>query len=218
MSETSIDRAAASHTAEPSRAKLWAALIVVAIGAPLLLSFASAMADGEQRRVEAPVRALIGDDAFTRLTSGERTETHYYGNTLAAPDFTLMDRDGKPWKLSDARGKVVVLNFWTVTCQPCLEEMPSLIELAAIARKNPKLEIIAVTTDADWDAIKTIMPPNVGLKILFDPDKAVVEGKFGTRMFPETWVIDPNGVIRLRVDGPQQWSSAVAIDAIEGFL
>ena len=206
------------RSALSTQSKLWAAVIVAIFGGPLLFSFASAMADGEQRRVEAPIRALIGDKTFQRLQRGEQTGTHYMGADLSAPDFTLLDRNGTPWKLSDARGKVVVMNFWTVTCQPCIEEMPSLIELAMIAKKNPKLEVIAVTTDENWDAIKTIMPPQIGLKILFDPNKAVVEGKYGSRMFPETWVIDGNGVIRLRIDGPQDWSSAVAVDVIESFL
>jgi len=218
MTQQAVQSAPEPATATSASSALWAGLIVAAFGIPLLWSFAGAMTDGEQRRVEAPIRALIGDEAFSRLQAGERTETHYLGDTLSAPDFTLKDRHGKPWRLSDARGKVVVMNFWTVTCQPCLEEMPSLIELAAIARNNPQLEVIAVTTDENWDAIKTIMPPEVSLKILFDPDKSVVEKKFGTRMFPETWVIDPDGVVRLRVDGPQRWSSAVAIDAIESFM
>lgn len=208
--------AAAPSARKPSE---WlATLLVVALGAPLLFIFGRAIADGEQRRREAPIRALIGDESFERLRAGEKTEMHYYGATLGAPDFTLRDREGKPWKLSDQRGKVVVLNFWTVTCKPCVEEMPSLVELAAIAKDRPGIEVVAVTTDESWEAIETIMPPNLPLKVLFDPKREVVGGMFGTRMFPETWIIDAAGVIRLRVDGPREWNSALSIDAIERFL
>jgi hypothetical protein len=51
--------------------------------------------------------------------------------------------------------------------------------------------------------------------VLFDPDKSVVRGKFGTRLYPETWVIDPEGVIRVRIDGGRDWSAPIAIEMIE---
>jgi peroxiredoxin len=137
---------------------------------------------------------------------------------LRAPDFTLPDKDGKPWKLSDQRGKTVVLNFWSITCQPCVEEMPSLIELAELASRQDDLEIIAISTDANWKAVGALFPPHSKLKVLFDPDRKVVQGKFGTRLYPETWVIDRNGIVRLRVDGPRDWSAPIALDAIASSL
>jgi hypothetical protein len=45
----------------------------------------------------------------------------------------------------------------------------------------------------------------------------VSRGKFGTRLFPETWIIDPEGVIRLRIDGRRDWSHPVAIQVIESY-
>jgi hypothetical protein len=46
---------------------------------------------------------------------------------------------------------------------------------------------------------------------LVDPESQVVGGKFGTTLYPETWFIDPNGVIRARVDGPRDWQSLAAL-------
>ncbi|MFI5306048.1 MAG: TlpA family protein disulfide reductase [Polyangiales bacterium] len=204
--------------ARSRRAELYAALIVAAVGAPLVFVYARAMAEGETRRREAPLRAILGDESFERLARGERTEEHYLGDRLLAPDFTLQDRDGKPWRLRDHRGKVVVINFWTVTCQPCVEELPSVIELADIAQHRPEIEVVAVTTDENWGAVAALFPPHFALKVLFDPERKVVRDKFGTRLFPETWVIDARGVIRLRVDGRRNWSEALSIDAIESFL
>jgi peroxiredoxin len=200
------------------RAELYAALIVAAIGVPLVFLYARAMAEGETRRREAPLRAILGDETFERLARGERTEEHYLGDGLLAPDFTLQDRDGTPWRLRDHRGKVVVLNFWTVTCQPCVEELPSVLELADMAKHRPDLEVVAVTTDENWGAVAALFPPRFSLKVLFDPGRKVVHDKFGTRLFPETWVIDRRGVIRLRVDGRRNWSEALSLDAIESFL
>jgi peroxiredoxin len=200
------------------RVDLLAALIALCVGAPLVFLYARAMADGELRRRQAPVRALLGDAAFERLARGEKTPEHYYGNELLAPDFTLRDRHGKSVRLRDLRGKVVVMNFWTITCKPCVEELPSLLELAEIARKRGDIEVLAVTTDQQWSEVAALFPARFDLNVLFDPERKVVRDKYGTRLFPETWIIDARGVIRMRVDGRRNWSEPLALDAIERFM
>jgi peroxiredoxin len=192
--------------------------LVLLIGAPFVFVFARAMADGEVRRREGPLRAMLGDEAFEALSRGEKTELHYLGDGLIAPDFTLEDKDGKPWRLKDQRGKVVVMNFWTVTCQPCVEEMPSLITLAEIAKRRKDIELVAITSDKNWAAVAPIFPPRSNLKVLFDPERKIIKGKFGSALFPETWVIDPDGLVRMRVDGPRDWGAALSIAAIDRFL
>ena len=62
------------------------------------------------------------------------------------------------------------------------------------------------------------IPSGTPLRVLMDRDRSVVRGQYGTVLFPETWVVDAEGVIRMRVDGAREWSSAVALDAIESFL
>ena len=194
-----------------------AAIIAVVIGVPLVFFFARALADSVARANETPIRALIGNQAYDALERGEDSELHYKGNDLLAPDFILRDRHGKPWRLRDHRGKVIVMNFWSITCQPCVEEMPDLSELASLVKDEDDVEVIAVSIDRGWDAVSAIFPPRTPLKVLFDPDNSVVRGKFGTRLFPETWIIDPEGVIRLRVDGRRDWSNAIVLDAIDLF-
>ncbi|MEC7524836.1 MAG: TlpA disulfide reductase family protein [Myxococcota bacterium] len=205
---------------EPSNrsADMAALLLVAAIGAPLIYGVASAFADGEVRRREMPVRSLIGTDAYEALAAGRQTPQHYMGNDRTAPDFELPQRDGSTWRLSDHRGKVLVLNFWTVTCQPCMEEMPSLISLSRILADRDDIELITISVDRDWETVRSAVPDDVPMTVLLDPDREVVREKFGTRLFPETWVIDPDGVIRLRVDGRRDWSSAVALDVFETYL
>jgi peroxiredoxin len=204
-----------SHT--PNR-ELWAGLLVLCLGAPFVFVFARAMADAEVRRREGPLRAMVGDEAFEALTHGVKTELHYLGDGLLAPDFTLQDKDGKPWRLRDHRGKLIVMNFWTVTCQPCVEEMPSLVTLADIAQKRTDIEVVTVSTDKDWNAVAAIFPPRSRLKVLFDPERKIVRDKFGTKLFPETWIIDADGVIRMRVDAARDWGSALTIGALERFM
>ena len=198
--------------------ELSAALIVLGIGVPLVFSFARAMAEGEVRRRETPLRAMIGDEAFDALSQGKKTELHYLGDELTAPDFALVDQHGKLFRLSDQRGKIVVLNFWSVTCQPCVEEMPSVITLAEIASRRSDIEVVAVSADKNWAAVSPLFGPQSRLRVVFDPDRKLIKGKFGTRLFPETWIIDARGVVRMRVDAVRDWGSALSLEAIESFL
>jgi peroxiredoxin len=195
-----------------------AGVIVLLLGLPMVFGFGRAIVDGETQRREAPLRAILGDETFEKLERGETTEQGYLGKTLTAPDFTLPDQDGKPWTLSKQRGKTVVINFWSITCQPCVEEMPSLIELEELSRRRGGIEVVTISTDKSWKEVGALFPPHNKLKVLFDPDRKVVKDKFGSKLYPETWVVDPRGVIRMRVDGPRDWSAAIALDAIQASL
>jgi peroxiredoxin len=194
------------------------AVITLALALPATYAFAGAIADGEARRTLAPARAMLGEQVFAALQRGETTEQGYMGRNRTAPDFTLSDRSGKPWKLSDHRGKVVVMNFWSITCQPCVEEMPSLEQLALMLGGHKDVELVTVSTDAGWSQVSPIFGPDTRLKVLFDSDKAIVRGKYGTRLYPETWLIDRDGVIRYRIDGARDWGSALALDLIKSLL
>lgn len=192
-----------------------AAVLAFALGAPFAFMMVRSFAEGEVRRREIPLRAMLGDEVFEGFRDGETPKHNYYGDDRLAPDFTLRDQNGKEWKLSDQRGKTVVLNFWTMTCKPCIEEMPSLETLALVAKERGDLEVVAISTDAGWNDVRGLFKPGSQLKVLFDPDKSVVRGKFGTRLYPETWVIDPDGVIRVRIDGGRDWASPLALEMIK---
>ena len=191
-----------------------AALLAFILGAPFAFMLVRGFAEGEARRHEVPLRAMLGDSAYETFVDGDMPKSHYLGNELTAPDFTLPDQTGQPWSLKEHRGKTVVLNFWTMTCKPCIEEMPSLEQLALIAEDRDDLEVVAVSTDRNWSAVQGLFKPGSKLKVLFDPEKKVVRDLFGTRLYPETWVVDPDGVIRIRIDGGRDWSSPVALDMI----
>lgn len=213
--------------------------IVLLIGAPLVYALASAFVDGEVRRREMPLRALLGSSQYEALLRGDPTPQHYLqrpplpawlgifpahrakldrSDDRRVPDFELPAADGSTFRLRDHRGKVLVLNFWTVTCQPCVEEMPSLIQLSRLLQDRDDIELVTVSTDRDWDTVRTVVPADAPMTVLLDPEREVVRGRFGTRLFPETWVIDREGIIRLRVDGRRDWSSPVVLDALESYL
>src|SRR5690349_21192548 len=136
MSKPATNTQTASAPVSRGTRERLAALVVLAIGLPLVVGFGRAIVDGETQRREAPLRAILGDETFEALQRGEKTETGYLGRSLLAPDFTLPDRNGKPWTLSQHRGKTIVINFWSITCPPCVEEMPSLIDLTQLAKQH----------------------------------------------------------------------------------
>lgn len=193
------------------------ALCALLLGLPLAFLLVLAAGDGEVRRHEGPLRAMLGNLTFDAIVDGHTPEMGYFGDDRRAPDFTLRDRDGHPWRLSDRRGKkVVVMNFWSITCSECVAEMPSIDSLArTLERHYDDVELVAISTDANWDAVASVIPQGSPIHVLFDSNRAVVRGKYGTRLFPETWIIDKDGLIRARVDGSRDWSSPLALDLLD---
>lgn len=200
-----------------SRREVLATVIVALLAFPLIFVFTGAVVDGRARAREAPFRALLGNERFDELMDGQGGVPHYLGASLLAPDFTLPTQDGREWKMSDQRGKVVVMNFWTVTCRPCIQEMPTIELLAEITESWGDVEVVAVSTDRSWAQAETIIPRTSRITSLLDSERRVVTGQFGTKLFPETWIIDANGVVRFRFDGALDWSDPLALDLIRAY-
>jgi peroxiredoxin len=122
---------------------------------------------------------------------------------IRAPDFTVSDGTSTV-HLAGYRGHVVLLNFWASWCAPCLVELPSLLELH---RDQPNLVILAVSIDEDPSAYSSfIAQHHIDLITVRDPSQSVPK-LFHTDMWPETYVIDRNGIIRSKYVGPQDWTS-----------
>lgn len=197
--------------------ELWALSLSLLLGAAVFYGVVSSMKDGAQRFHEGPLRAIFGDGTYERLESGVTQPLHYIGDDRTAPDFTLNDRNGQPWTLSEHRGHVVVLNFWTINCGPCVEEMPKLDQLAQLVQAWGDVEVVGVSIDSGWDEVARIMPPRPHIHYLFDSDNQIVGPKYGSRLFPETWIIDKEGVIRVRYDGGFDWSQPVVLNMINAY-
>lgn len=200
-----------------TRRELIATIVVAAIAFPLTFIFAGAVVDARDRASEAPFRAVLGNARFDDLMAGRGGFPHYLGASLLAPDFTLPEQGGGEWKLADHRGKLIVVNFWTVTCRPCIQEMPTIELLAEITEDWGDVEVVAVSTDRNWDEVETIIPKTSRITSLLDTERQVVTGLFGTKLYPETWIIDADGLVRFRYDGALDWSDPVALDLIRAY-
>ncbi len=123
-----------------------------------------------------------------------------------APDFTLVDRNGKTWTLSELKGQVVFVNFWATWCPPCREEMPSMQYLYTMQPKD-KFKMLAVLNKDD-PALADTFAAKLGLTmpILNDQDNTVGK-KYGLTGLPETYIIDKQGVLRKKFIGPAHWGT-----------
>jgi cytochrome c biogenesis protein CcmG, thiol:disulfide interchange protein DsbE len=123
----------------------------------------------------------------------------------SAPDFTVQDAD-RQITLSKLRGQIVVLNFWATWCPPCVEETPSLLEMQR-RMKDRGVVVLAISLDADDAAYHRFLKEhNVDLLTVRDNDQKS-NNLYGTFRFPETYVIDRNGVLRRKFIGPVDWNS-----------
>lgn len=178
----------------------------IALAGVAVFSFVSMARDAETRRGCVPICVM---------------RPSYAGQNRLAPDFELEDEAGAKVRLSQYRGKTVVLNFWTTTCQPCLEEMPSLADLTKVLRTRKDVVVLTVSTDLSKQTaattLQTLLQGKPPFTVLYDPESDIVRGKYGTSLYPETWVIDPRGVIRARFDGARDWSNAMFLDLLDSF-
>ncbi len=134
-----------------------------------------------------------------------------------APDFELTGFDGKTWRLSDLRGKVVFVNLWATWCPPCREEIPSMVRFYRRYRDRG-VEILAVSEDRDPEAVRSmIRKAGMAFPVMMDRDKTVY-GLYRATGVPETHLIDKRGVIRHTVIGPFNWEAPEVARAVEQLL
>lgn len=125
-------------------------------------------------------------------------------------DVSFVDLDGHTVRLSDFRGEVVLLNFWATWCPPCVDEMPSLEKLQK-ALGDKGLRVLAVSVDERIEDVERFREDlQLTLPILHDPG-AQVAHSFATFKFPETYILDRDGVLVSKVIGPRDWIAPLVI-------
>ncbi len=132
-----------------------------------------------------------------------------------AIDFQLPDLQGKMHSLP--KGDVVLLNFWATWCPPCREEMPSMARLhERFADKG--LRVVAVSIDQnDDDLAGFVREHQLPFEVLHDPE-ARVSRRYGVFKYPESFLIDRNGVIRHHLVGAVDWTSEPVVAAVDALL
>jgi cytochrome c biogenesis protein CcmG/thiol:disulfide interchange protein DsbE len=157
--------------------------------------------------VGAVLLGLLAVLALAEPGNSDTAESPLLGRPAPAVRSTTVD--GAPFDLSRRKGSWVVLNFFNSTCVPCRNEHPQLVafEEAQQSAADP-VELYTVVNDDSDEAVSAFFGANGGGWPKVKDDDGAISVAFGVAKVPETWVIDPNGFVRLRIIG----------ELTEGFL
>jgi peroxiredoxin len=203
-------------------------LVLVAAGAAAALSmFAASHLGAPRAEVErsapvalardvapAPVRPARSpaiDDAMKKLDLVRPSRA-----TLVE-DFTLPTPDGKSFRLSAHRGKIVFVNFWATWCLPCLEEMPAMERLYR-ARKDRGLVVVAVSVDSNPALVpKFVKDHRFTFPVVVD-QKMQVATSYGVRALPSSFIVDRDGRLGALALGARAWDDPAAHALVDGLV
>ncbi|MBI4825175.1 MAG: TlpA family protein disulfide reductase [Nitrospirae bacterium] len=134
-----------------------------------------------------------------------------------APQFELMDSSGRMWRLSDLKGRAVLINFWATWCVTCKAEMTHKAMLSEIMNGRP-IQMFGVLFRDDPANLESYYSRNkVTFTTLIDPSNSMAK-LYGITGVPETFLIDKEGILRERFVGPQEWGNKETLAAIEKWL
>jgi thiol-disulfide isomerase/thioredoxin len=165
-----------------------------------------------------------GDRALVEAVFGvDRTDA-------PAPPIEVPTVDGGRFSLAEAGGQVVFVNFWATWCEPCRDEMPSMVRLGQeLERAHPgRFRMVAVSVDETPEPIARFFDgaPPPGLVVGLDPDQRVTRAYYCTARgrcpdalkFPETYIVGPGGRLEAYIVGPRDWSQPEARRFLEALL
>jgi thiol-disulfide isomerase/thioredoxin len=149
-------------------------------------------------------------------TLESRLETPSFpSTTLAEYDWAVKSLDGQDFKMADAKGKVVFLNFWATWCSPCVAEMPS------IQRLHEKLKddgVVFVCVSNEETSKVSQFVKEKGLTFPIYTIRGTPPDVFKTRGIPATFILSPEGKIAFKHIGSAKWDDKRSIDFIKGLM
>jgi thiol-disulfide isomerase/thioredoxin len=129
----------------------------------------------------------------------------------------LKDMNGKNISLSDFKGKIVFLNFWTTWCPTCRIEMPSMEKLHQ-KLKNKDFAMVTINLQESASQVKSFFEEfKLTFTALLD-STGEIGALFGIRAIPTTYILDKTGRIIGQVSGPREWDSTASITLFENLI
>jgi len=213
---------------EVSQPRLWrpilvAALLGAAAGLAAVYGIGGLQRNGTPKADAGCEGAVAMAQRLRPLVQGEIAALTLSETPRRVPDLAFRDRDGKPARLADFRGKTVLLNLWATWCVPCRKEMPALDRLQG--RANVKdFAIVAINIDIGDPAKPQRFWSDVGIKNLGyydDPTTNVFQElkRVGRGVgLPTSILVDRNGCELGYLAGPAEWSSEEALALVRAAL
>lgn len=155
---------------------------------------------------------IAGITVIYLLSAGKETVQKKAQVGLAAPFFELKDINDKIWKLSDLKGKVVLLNFWASWCESCLAVNSSIQNLIN-SEKDINIVYVSVLYKDKPEKAREYMKKN-GFDFPVLIDNQNIAKTYGIGGVPETFIINRKGIIKEKVIGPVKWDSPMIKTAI----
>lgn len=143
----------------------------------------------------------------------DMTARHSLKTGKPAPDFAAQTLDGKPLKLSDFKGRFLLLDFWATWCGPCVAETPHLKAAWESFRDNPRFAMVSLSLDPETNAPRKFAAKNATgwtQGFLGDWSKSDVPERFGVEGIPAIFLIGPDGKIVARELRGEAIKTAVA--------
>ena len=138
---------------------------------------------------------------------------HQVPGKPVAKEFELRDLDGNMHKLSDYKGKTVIVNFWATWCPPCRAEIPSMQRAWKIL-KDKNVMMLAVHVGGNEDKIWAFLTDfGIDFPVLIDGNSKVSRS-WPMMGLPTTFIVDPQGKTALRAIGGREWDDPALIKSI----
>jgi thiol-disulfide isomerase/thioredoxin len=154
------------------------------------------------------------------FAKGEMSKLVTPAEATGSPANSFVGPDGKPVRVANFQGKVVVLNLWATWCAPCVAEMPTLAKLQASYAGKP-VEVVAVSVDSAsaLEKARLFIGKHPPLKFYHDPGmKLPFALKPAAAGMPTTIIYGADGVERGRISGDADWSGPDARALIDHVL
>lgn len=189
------------------------ALLAAAVIATLILgvSYLRMLRPAHARELQAACRGLLPSPS---KKLGELPRP--------AIDFTAQDHTGKPVKLSDFHGKVVLVNFWASWCETCDKEKATMEALQRSFGRDD-LVVLKLASDLDWNKVRARFPDGTPLTVLVDPPEeegaiGPIAKEYGVGKVPESFLVDRGGNLRYYFVNKRDWSSGVVATCLRSVI
>jgi thiol-disulfide isomerase/thioredoxin len=226
MTESSAKSAAKPPAAPSNKARRRVTLFAACGGLAILAVLAGVYGMERWRSNPAAAACAPAVAAASRiapLAHGELAALTVARTPFRVPDLAFKDAQGRGRKLSDWRGRTVLLNLWATWCVPCRKEMPALDQLQA-ALGSDKFEVVTISIDTRDPEKPLAFLKDAGVSHLayYSDQSAKVfqELKLAGKAFgmPTTLIVDPNGCEIGEMAGPAEWASADGVKLVSAAI